>query len=781
MVSADKKLKEQGRRKFLFKLFLLIGGIGCFSGLLLGGKLAHHAFFLKSRLHAAFAAEKGREPSRIYARYLVLEKGKKIDPSAVGRELARLGYRSAESPDLPGRYADLPDGYDIFFRDFAFEDGDRPAIRVLILWKNGRIVRLSNLKSGETPGRVRMEPLQIGALYPENHEGRIYLKKNAFPPLLIWTLLAVEDRDFYGHWGIRPSAMLRAAWVNFKKGRIVQGGSTLTQQLVKRYLPRERTFSRKIDESIMALFLEKAYKKDEILETYLNTVYLGQDGKRALRGFGFGARHYFGHSVRHLSPSQIALLVGMLKGPSRYHPRRFPSRACSRRDHVLGIMYRKKLISNSAYTRLMKTPLDLSPSVPMAKAFPAYFEQVRRELKKHQNQKETNRGGYRIFTAMNPEVQNRVEDCLEKRLSAIESETNRSGLEAAAVVVDIDQGEVIAVAGSRVPGGSGFNRALNAKRPIGSLVKPAVFLTALEKPERYHLDSPLSDHPMSVKTEKSLWSPRNFGGVYHGVIPLYQALTRSYNSATVRLGMGLGLEKIEKTLYKLGLSRKTPLYPSLLLGAISLSPMEVAQIYHTIAAGGVKTRISALRSICRGENRHNIERKKEQVFEPQFIYLLDQILTRTIQEGTAAAVRTLLPPGCTAAGKTGTSNELRDSWFAGYAGRSLVVVWVGKDDFSPCGFTGAKGALRIWADILSAIYVPAENKPIPGQIRWTLVLPQNKEGSELRMKKKPGIKIDTKIESIPYIEGFLPETAMGSDRVESAFDRWLEQLATPGN
>ncbi len=680
---------------------------------------------LDKQITTWFEGKRWELPARIYARPLELYVGKIMPVSDLKKELLMLRYGQKDIPDKPGEF-NIRDGkITIFSRSFHFPDVQQPATLIKLTIHNNTVTALSEPGSDQTKNMFRLEPVQYASIYPTQNEDRVLIKLADAPELLIKGLLLIEDNNFYSHWGIRPTSIIRAALANLRAGKTVQGGSTLTQQLVKNiFLSNEQTILRKVNEAIMSLLLEFHYGKDEILETYLNEVYLGQDGKRAIHGFAMASRFYFGRDLGELEPEQLALLIGIVKGASYYSPRHQPERAKSRRNQVLSILASNQLISQEKADQLKNKPLEITKEAPSGiTLYPAFLELVRKQLARDYNDEDLRSEGLSIFTTLDPIIQQQAEKSLAGELTAIEK--RRGGedtrkLQGALVVASVDQGEVVAVVGNRAPRQAGFNRALDMKRPVGSVIKPAVFLTALAQPESYNLLTIINDTPINVPMAGDDWQPENYDHLFHGPIPLMQALIHSYNVATVQLGMELGLDKVIDMLRKLGIQENIDAYPSLLLGAVELPPIEVLQMYQTIAADGYKTPLRAILAVI---DQQNITLQRypltvEQTIDSAAVFCLSNALQAVTTQGTASGLQRLLPEGLTVAGKTGTTNDLRDSWFAGFSGMHVAVAWVGRDDNKPTGLTGATGALGVWAATMAGISTsPLQPQP-PDTINW---------------------------------------------------------------
>jgi penicillin-binding protein 1B len=657
-------------------------------------------------------------PAQVYARPLELHPGLPLSARDVEQELKRLGYRTSQDSQ-PGTYRRQGSQFDIVLRKAQFPDRIREPLPLRVVADRRAIVALEDGNGRELPG-VRFEPLLIGNLLPVHGEDRIIVPPGEVPPLLPTALKIIEDRNFDTHGGIDIKAILRAAAANLRAGRVEQGGSTLTQQLVKSYfLDESRSFRRKAQEAIMAMQLESRFTKSQLMNAYINEIYLGQDGERAIHGFGLASRFYFGKPLNELRLPEIALLVGIVRGPSYYNPRTQPERATERRNFVIARLADFNVVTEKDAAAAAKTPLGVVPG-GAHHFYPAYLNYVRRQLQRDYDQVDLKRTGLRIFTSLDPRVQEAAERAVDAelpRLDARRKSRNRP-LEAALVVTLPESGEVVALVGGRRRQHGDFNRALDAKRPIGSLVKPVVYLTALETGQ-YHAASPLNDGPVEVRLANGQnWRPKNFDRLMLGPLPMVRALADSRNLATVQLGLQVGLEPVARKFTALGLDREPAQVPSLLLGAVDLTPVEVAQIYNAFANGGKHRPLQAVQSVMTGDGSSLAAPQPEwrAAAHPIAVYQLNRMLTEVMIHGTGRAGAASLPPGLVTAGKTGTSSDLRDSWFAGFSGSHLVVAWVGHDDNSPTGLTGSQGALPLWSNAMSRIAQKSWDAPMPATL-----------------------------------------------------------------
>ncbi|WP_147171178.1 penicillin-binding protein 1B [Pseudomonas sp. SJZ079] len=696
--------------------------------------LAGFAVYLDAVVQEKFSGKRWTVPAKVYARPLELFVGQKLAKTDFLKELDALGYRRENAGNGPGGVSVAGNNLELHTRGFQFYESSEPSQRVRVRFSGDYVAGLS-LANGSNLAVARLEPLLIGGLYPAHQEDRLLIKLEQVPPYLVETLVAVEDREFFNHFGVSPKSIARAVWVNATAGQLRQGGSTLTQQLVKNfYLTNERSLARKAVEAMMAVLLELHYDKKDILEAYLNEVFLGQDGQRAVHGFGLASQYFFSQPLSELKLEQVALLVGMVKGPTYYNPRRNPERALERRNLVLDVLAEQGVVTPEEANTAKQKPLGVSSRGSLAdSSFPAFLDLVKRQLREDYREADLTEEGLRIFTSFDPIIQLKAESALADSLKRLSGRKGVDQVEAGMVVSNPETGEVQALIGSRQPRFAGFNRALDAVRPIGSLIKPAIYLTALERPSQYTLTSLLEDQPFSIKGQDGqVWRPQNYDRKAHGTIYLYQGLVNSYNLSTAKLGLELGVPNVLKTLERLGVERKWPAYPSMLLGAGALSPLEVADMYQTLANGGFNTPLRGIRSVltAEGEPLKRYPYQIQQRFDAGAIYLLQNAMQRTMHEGTGRSVYNQLPRSLALAGKTGTSNDSRDSWFAGFSQDLLAVVWLGRDDNGPTPLTGASGALQVWTDFMRKADPLPLDMPLPDNVVQAWVDANSGRGSD---------------------------------------------------
>lgn len=693
--SSKSMLQESSIKKRLWSLIWRLGMIGLVA-------LSSWLVYLDAQLRSQFDGNKWALPAKVYARPLSLYPGLLLSPQQLQAELEWNDYKAVTHVTSPGTYGREGSSWIIYRRAFSFADRNESATKIQLSFSAGRIDKLS--VDGQSQGLARIEPQYIGGIFPAHHEDRELIALQQVPPELVAALVAVEDRAFFDHYGISIRGILRAMKANVAAGRTVQGGSTLTQQLVKNFfLTNERSLRRKVKEAFMALLLELHYSKEDILQAYLNEVYLGQSGRRSIHGIALASRFYFAKNIQQLELSEIALLVGMVKGPSYYNPFKSPDRARARRDVVLNVMEDLNIITRAQRINAQGKAIKVAESGRAGqREYPAFIQLVKRQLQSDYRLQDLQNTGLRIFTTLDPWLQHATEKSVQQHVTTLEKQAGYKPrtLEAAAIVTSVDGAEVRAIVGSRRVRYFGFNRALDAQRSIGSLAKPAVYLTALSS-GRYNWSSIVDDKPVSVAGQDgSLWQPRNYDKKDYGKIFMVDAFAQSLNQATARLGMKIGIGQVLDTFGRLGVEKTIPPYPSILLGSVSMSPLEVTQMFQTYASGGFAMKPRAIQALTTSNNQvlTSYALEGRQAFSPELIESLRYGMQQVIVQGTGKRLARTFNTTKIAA-KTGTSDEQRDAWFAGFDDRHLGVIWLGRDDNMPMPFTGASGALPIWQSI----------------------------------------------------------------------------------
>lgn len=683
--------------------------------------LAAYTLYLDSKVVAKFEGQRWQVPVQVFGKVERFKQGDSIDLSHISESLLINGYQRVNSPKKSGEFSLSQSRIIIFRRPFDFGSGVTTADLITIDVTNQEVksVYVDNKEVSD----IALEPILLDRIIPENKEDRVLVPLQSVPELLLDTLLLVEDRDFYFHSGISPMGILRAAVSNFKAGRTVQGGSTLTQQLVKNmYLTRDKTITRKINEAIMALLLEYRYSKDQLLEAYINEVYLGQHYANGIYGFGLAAEFYFGKNIAQLSYGQMATLIGVIKGPSYYDPWRHEKRTRQRRDLVLRLMFEHQLLTKAEFLEAVNRPLSIRKQRRLTKntlKYPAYLQLVKRELSEilFANEQQS---GIRVFTSFSHYTQQLLENTVKEELDKLDTKNNQA-LQAAMIVTDIENGEIKALLGAKEPGFAGFNRALNATRPIGSLIKPAIYLSALERYQQYNLATILEDKPLTVAIDgEETWQPKNYDGKYNDKVSLLSSMVRSLNVPSVNLGMELGLNNVAKAIHLLGYPDDIVMRPSMLLGSLNMSPYQVNQFYLPIARNGFFIKGHAIEKIvsAQGETIWQFEAQEAQYISSQASYLLNYALQQVTKEGTAKSLSWRLN-GQVTAGKTGTTNDQRDSWYVGFDQKTLVTTWIGNDDNKATKLTGSSGALVLYANFIKKYGVNSIEHQLPAGVSLT--------------------------------------------------------------
>lgn len=695
-------------------------------------------------------------PSRVYARPMDLYQSKDVSQKDLEKELTLIGYSKDRSIHTPATY--FVDGNDILIhtQTFAFWDGVETEKRIRISFADNKVAGILDLDSLTPLLLARLEPMHIASIYPSHQQDRILVDLEQVPDILIDGLLAAEDRRFWSHPGVDAKGLTRAVYTAVVNRNASQGASTITQQFVKNhFLSSKRTISRKVKEAVMAIILEMNYEKKDILEGYLNEIYLGQDGARAIHGFGMASEFYFAKPLEGLSVDQIAILIGLVREPGKANPFSNPDYAIYRRNLMLDIMVGQNLLSAEEGELAKSLPLDIVKGELQRKNeyYHSFLTLVYQQLN-DAYKKEDLTAGLNIFTTLDPLIQEEAEKSIIDGLADLEKQKGlrKDYLQAASVIINTQTADVLSVVGDRDPARKGYNRAVTAKRQPGSLLKPAVYLSALEYPLRYSLATQLDDSPLTYQSGGTVWQPKNYSKNNKGHVTLKDSLIHSYNIPTARIGLDLGIDDVVSTLERLGARQGIPHYPSIVLGSVTMSPMEVTEIYETLANGGYRMPLRAIRDIT-DINGNPVERfpiSSVKAIEPEPYYLIVTAMQDVVKSGTARRMNSQISPNLHIAGKTGTTDDYRDSWFAGFSGNLLSVVWVGNDDNKKTGLSGSSGALPVWMNIMKDLpQKPLElNIPegiINKQIDTTTGLLFNSECEGIRQS-----------ETLPFIVGSEP-------------------------
>jgi penicillin-binding protein 1B len=743
----DEDGEVRPNRIWLWGMRLVLVALGLFVGLFLP-----YVWYLDKQVRTEFAQLQWQVPTRVYARPLQLRSGIRLNPEAFEIELASAGYHNDGIGANPGSFRRDDSRYRLTTRAFNDMDGAVPSRHLDVQLSGGRVLQLRDGVTHKRIDAARVDPARIATLYGISEEERRLVRLEDVPELLITGLQSVEDRNFKNHHGIDPMGVARAIWVNMREAGFEQGASTLTQQMVRSlFLSNTKTITRKLKEALYALIIEARFDKRAIMEAYLNDVYLGQNGPQSIRGVAAASDFWFGRDLKTLKTEDIALLVGIIQGPGYWNPRKYPERAIHRRRVVLDVFVETGLISKEEGERAKGAPLGVSekPGVARDRA-PAFLELMKKQLARDYPADQLSGAGVTVMSTLAPSVQVLSERAVAKVLPAVQRKQGPE-LQAGMVVTDTGSGAVLALIGNRNVGEHGnFNRALQAQRPVGSLLKPFVYLLALAQPDRFSLASWVDDSPVEVTQPNGKpWRPKNSDGKSHGTVTLTSALARSYNQATVRVGMQVGPDRLSELLKVLAGLKVAP-NPSLILGAVDLNVMSMTQLYQFLASGGRIQPLRAVRGVLdqKGKAISRYDDKTEPAQEGDAIAarLVTLALQSTVTSGTA---HPLLADGLAplqSAGKTGTSNDSRDSWYAGYTGDRLAVIWVGNDQNKPTGLYGATGAMKVWSALYT--HMPTEPLRVPSQgIEWAWLDPSQYATTEAEC---PGAR------RAAFVSGYLP-------------------------
>lgn len=714
--SAKKSSKNTPKNNRTFKGFLLKFS---FTALVL---TIFYGGYLDWQIRSKMDGQIWHLPAEVYSR---LESVKIADNLAFDEVIQILldnEYRQTTMVAAPGDFKLEDDSIVVLRRAFPFPDKAEPQRVLRLRFSHNKLSRIEDLVTVKTVDEFRLAPKLIAMLQSDN-EDRLAIPLQNYPRLLIDTLILTEDRRFYEHNGINPVGILRALIANIRAGQTVQGGSTLTQQLVKNlFLSRERTITRKANEALMSLVLDWRYDKNRILETYLNEIYLGQNGDTQIHGFELASQFYFGRSIREISLDQIALLVGMVKGPSLYNPWRNPQNALERRNIVLRLMLEHKMIGDELYQLLSQRPLGVQKKGQISRKYPAFIQTLQADLRRKLGEhKISSLLGARIFSTMDLKQQAQAENAVGNTVSQLQLKMKNPHLEGAMIITDYRTGEIRAVVGGLQTQYAGFNRALMAKRQIGSLVKPSIYLTALSNPEQFRLNTPINNQPITINVKGSPpWQPRNYDKKYSDSVMLMDALARSLNIPTVNIGMKVGLSKVIDTQKAMGWDNvEIPKVPAMLLGSYTISPYDVTKLYQTLANQGGRIALTTVDSIAdrQGNLIFQHDKSAKQVVPQEAAFQTLFAMQQTVERGTARSLQKDYAD-LHLAGKTGTTNESRDTWFVGIDGKNISTVWLGRDDNGETKLTGASGALQIYKDYLNRTNIEKLTITPPTTVKW---------------------------------------------------------------
>lgn len=718
-------------RRLLFGIFLLALTVVAAAGVICGYYVAKSDAVVTER----FRGYEWSFPSKIYSDGLLVYPG--IDLAAIGfiERLELSGYQpvTAEVTRKGEYFLDKSKGHlDVYLRDSPLPAADGAGKPVRLTLEGDTAGRIEDLRTKDEVQAVELEPALLSGLYKDVWEERRVVTLHEVSPLLLQAIVAVEDQRFYEHHGIDPVGMLRAAFANLRSGRIVQGASTLTQQLMKNmFLTSERSWERKLHEALMAVIVEYRFSKSEILERYINEIYLGQKGAQEIHGVWEASEFYFSKQPHELDVDEIASLVGLITGPNRYSPFRNPELATKRRNYALISMLKQGVIAPEQFQEAIQKPLRAKPTHSKSQRARYYVDFVRKELSDNYPSEVLTSEGFAIQTALDLHLQRIAEQTVAEGLAALEKKFprlapkgNNNHLQACLIAIQPQTGAIKAMMGGRDYVSTQFNRCTQGGRQPGSVFKPFTYLAAFEQTRNSHNPilptTRIEDQPFNWSYDRKVWTPANYKKKYLGTVTVRQALEKSLNAATTRLAHDVGLPAIVDIARRMGIESPLPLYPSIVLGSAELTPYEVARAFSVLANGGLR---ASPRSVVGVFDRQGnaIERNPlevEQVISPEVAYLVTHLMEGVLDHGTGRRARSMgfSPP---AAGKTGTTNDYRDAWFVGFTPNLLTVVWVGFDSRPDLNLSGSEAALPIWTEFMkraTAGIPPTPFLPPPGVV-----------------------------------------------------------------
>ena len=734
-----------------------------------------YGWHLAGKVDARFSARRWSIPSKVFTDTMVLYPGQRLNQSFFQEKLRRMGYREvSRRPTRKGQKQTTRNGLGIFIflNDLKTPWKERSGFLVKIKFKKNAIDSIIRQKDGQVLPLLEIEPEEIMLFFGLERERRQLVSIKQIPQQVIYAVLAAEDSRFFEHWGIDPRGILRALITNLRHGSIRQGGSTITQQLAKNYfLTPDRNLARKFQEIVLAFTMEWKYSKEDILEIYLNEIYLGQKGSVAINGIGEAAYFYFGKPVQDLSLSEAATIAGLIKAPNKYSPYADKKVCRTRRNLILKAMQRKGWISDEALNAQIKTPIEPVGYSVAGKKAPYYIDYLTQQLGILYKPEDLTTLGLSIYTTLDSQVQMAAEKALteglhrlENKISSLKRKSSDRRLQGAVIVMQPKTGHILAMVGGRNYNESQFNRVTQARRQPGSAFKPFVYVTALDK---FTPITILSNQPKTYVVNGNAWAPKNFESTANEQVTVRKAIENSYNLATVDLVMQIGLEPVIDNAARFGFSTPFEPYPSLALGAFEVIPLELARAYCVFAADGILTFPLALKAVS-DEDGNVLEQrhlKIERLISAAKAFIVNSLLQGVIDNGTGRSLRAR-GINWPVAGKTGTTNNFRDAWFIGYTPDILGLVWVGFDNGDSIKATGAKAALPIWTELMKAIphHISGSNFRVPDGVVKRHVC--NDNGKAFVSKNCPK----------PYEEHFLAENAPPEPFGRGGQPGFLDQL-----
>ncbi len=690
--------------------FLVVGGIGT-------AVFSYYYIKYDRIIDARFKGQVFSNSAKIYAIPQTVHVGEKIEPRAIAAELRRAGYSDQDGASPMGTFRLLNGGIEIKPGPQSYHSQESATIRT----EAGQVVSITG-ESGDL-GAYELEPQMVTALFDAGQRSkREIVKYDQIPKVMVDAVLAIEDRRFFEHSGVNFVRMAEAVWIDLIRQKHEQGGSTLTMQLSRGFfLTPEKTVKRKLAEMMIAEELEHKFNKQQIFEIYANWVDLGQRGSFAISGFAEASQAYFNKDLKDLTLPEAALLAGIVQRPSYLSPYRHPERALERRNLVLDSMVETHAITPEQAEKAKATPLKLAPPNVEASDAPYFVDLVRDNLIGKLDERQMNDQSYRIYTTLDPNLQKAAAQAVEMGIKLVDEQVNKRRTkkvkvdgkyetriapgpqaQVALVVMNPHTGEVLALVGGRNYAFSQLDHAV-AKRPTGSIFKPFVYGAAMNTA----LDgtspvltpaSVVDDEPTTFAYGDQIYEPHNYKDEYHGSVTTRYALAMSLNNATVKLAEQVGYDKVANLAKAAGIT-SVKATPAMALGAYDATPLDMASAYTVFANGGQRIAPVLVNSVrnAAGDVVIDFKPDKQQVLDPRVAFVTTNLMEGVINYGlgySAVRGRGFTAP---AAGKTGTSH---DGWFAGYTSNLLCIVWVGYDDYSDIGLSGAQTAAPIWAEFM---------------------------------------------------------------------------------
>ncbi len=696
-------------------VFLLLSTLGLFI----------YGWHLSMRIEKRFSARRWQIPSTVYSDTTLIYPGQRFSLTLLKNKLQHLGYRPvSHRPHRKGEMRLVASSAEIFLNDLKLPSQTRPGFPVKIRIDGNHVESVERIDRHDFLPILELEPEEIGQFYGHERERRQLVSFQQVPDHLVYAVLAAEDSRFYEHAGFDPLGILRALIVNLLHGSIRQGGSTITQQLAKNYfLTPERTVSRKFNELMMSVIIELSYGKNEILEIYLNEIYLGQKGSVAINGVGEASYFYFGKAIGDISLIEAATIAGLIKSPGHYSPYVDKKRCQERRNTVLRAMQTKNWITEEQLFDSLALPVQVAGSSLPVKQAPYFMDYLTRQLETLYSPEDLVSLGLSIYTTLDTRVQAAAEWALKKGLVRLEKanpalkrkDPNRQ-LQGAIIVMQPKTGYVLAMVGGREYNVSQYNRIIQSRRQPGSAYKPFIYLAALDT---LTAASRLSNAPETYMVNGKPWEPQNFSEDFEFDVSVRTALTKSHNRATVDLAMQVGLDRLVKQAGQFHFTTPFKAYPSLALGAFEVIPVELARAYCTFASGGILPYPLSLKDVA-DENGNILKQTHvniKRLISSAKAFIITDMLKSVATVGTARSIGNWGISGIVA-GKTGTTSNYKDAWFVGYTPDILALVWVGFDNGDSISATGSSAALPIWADLMKAIpqYISDAHFKIPSGV-----------------------------------------------------------------